>query len=76
MLSSTTGENQDLKRNQTLVFMELEITLFCPKKSQKAPGTHWHPQDDKNYCSELPGYENSMKEKRIFELSPIEKKLV
>ena len=34
------------------------------------------PQDGKNCCSELPGYENPMKEKRIFELSPIGKKLV
>ena len=33
-------------------------------------------QDGENYCSELPGYENSMKEKIIFELSPIEKNLV
>ena len=50
---------------------------FWPKNKPKGPqGSIGTPHDDKNYCSELPGYENSMKEKRIFELSPIEKKLV
>ena len=34
------------------------------------------PQDHENYFFELPGYVNSMIEKRIFELSPIEKKLL
>ena len=32
------------------------------------------PQDDKNYYFYFPGNENPMKEKIIFDLSPIEKK--
>ena len=51
-----------------------KMALFGPKMSQKGPiGT---PQDDKNYFFELPGYGNPMLGKRIFELSPIGKKLV
>ena len=33
------------------------------------------PQDHKNYFYEIPGYENPMLGKRIFELSPKEKSL-
>ena len=55
-----------------------EIAFFCPQNGPKGPqgpiiGT---PQDDKNYFFELPGYGNLIVEKRILELSPIEKKLV
>ena len=41
-----------------------------PKGPQGPIGT---PQDDKNYFFKLPGYEHPSVEKRIFELSPIEK---
>ena len=55
----------------------LKIAFFRPKMGQKAPrGPLGPPQEGKNFSSELPGYENSMKEKIIFDLSPIEKKLV
>ena len=40
------------------------------------PRPHWDPHDPKKYFFKLPRYENPMLEKRIFELSPIEKKLV
>ena len=55
----------------------LKKAVFGLKTSQKAPrDSLGPPQDGENYFSDLPGYENSMKEKRIFELSTIEKKLV
>ena len=45
-----------------------------PENEPKGPqGPIETPQDDKNYFFELPGYENPMLEKRIFELSPKEK---
>ena len=54
-----------------------KIAFSSPKIEPKAPqdpiGTS---QDNKNYFSEMPGYKNSGVEKRIFKLSPIEKKLV
>ena len=54
-----------------------KIALFSPKMSQKAPRDPLRPpRDNENYFFELPGYENHMVEKRIFGLSPIEKKLV
>ena len=50
---------------------------FLPKNEPKGPqGPIGTPQDDKNCFFELPGYESPMLGKRIFELSPIEKKLV
>ena len=50
---------------------------FLPENEPKGPqGPIGTPQDDKNYFFELPGYENPMLGKRIFELSPIGKKLV
>ena len=52
-----------------------QITPFGPKTSQKGPRANWDPQDDKNIFFELPGYEYPMLGKRIFDLSPIEKKL-
>ena len=53
-----------------------KYTPFSPKTSQKAPqGPFGTPQDDKNYLFEMPGYENPMVGKRIFELSPVEKKV-
>ena len=52
-------------------------TTFSLQKDPKGPqGPIGAPQDNKNYFFELPGYENHMVEKRIFELFPIEKKLV
>ena len=50
--------------------------FFARKRVKRPPGARWDPQDDKNYFFELPGYENPMVEKRIFDLSAIEKKLV
>ena len=55
----------------------LQNSSFSPENEPKGPlGPIGTPHDDKNYFFELPGYENPMVEKRIFELSPIEKKLV
>ena len=69
---------QIFKKFKTLIFMENwpKIAFFRPKMSQRPQGPHWDPQDHEKYFFELPGYENHMLEKRIFELSPIEKKLV
>ena len=47
-----------------------KIAFFRPIMSQNA---HWDPQDGENYFFELPGYENLMLGKRIFELFLIEK---
>ena len=53
------------------------ITLFCPKTSQKVPqGPIGTPQDNKYYFFELPGYETPKLGKRIFKVSAIEKKLI
>ena len=50
---------------------------FHPDNELKGPqGPIETPQDDKNYFFELPGYENPMLERRIFELPPIEEKFV
>ena len=50
---------------------------FLPENEPKGPqGPIGTPQDDKNYFFKLPGYENPRLGKRIFELSPIGKKLV
>ena len=53
------------------------IALYYPLNKPKGPqGPIGNPQDHKNYFFELPGYENPVIEKGIFELSPIEKKSV
>ena len=49
------------------------FALKLAKRRQRPIGTQ---KDDGPYFFELPGYENPMVEKIIFELSPIEKKLV
>ena len=50
---------------------------FHPDNELKGPqGPIETPQDQKKFFLVLPGYENPMLEKRIFELSPIGKKLV
>ena len=50
---------------------------FLPKNEPKGPqGPIGTPQGDKSYFFELPGYENPILGKRIFELSPIEKMLI
>ena len=76
-LKSYWGETS-LKKLENFDFMQIcpKIGIFALKRAkspQGAVGTH---QDDKNCFFELPGYENPMLGKRIFELSPIEKKLV
>ena len=49
---------------------------FCPKTSQKAPRDPLAPLRMKKVnFFELPVYENPMLGKRIFKLSPIEKKV-
>ena len=48
-------------------------TLFFWNKPKGPQGPFGTPQDDKNYLFELPGYENPMLGKRIFDLSPIKK---
>ena len=50
--------------------------LYSPKMSQKAPRDPLRPPMTMKTFFEMPGYENHMVEKRIFGLSPIEKKLV
>ena len=49
--------------------------LLGTKMSQKGPRSLLGPPRMTNYFFELPGYENPMLGKRIFDLSPIEKKL-
>ena len=77
MFKSPDGEKQVLKSYKTSIFREIcsKIAPFCSKTGQKPPGTHWDPQDDKIYFSEWSGYEYSMLGGRIFELSPVGKKL-
>ena len=54
-----------------------KIAIFGPKMSQKAPRAPLRPPKmTKTIFFELPGYENPMLERRIFELPPIEEKFV
>ena len=66
-----------LKVRKNLIFMGVFFSkkpFFCSGTSQKAPqGPIGTPQDDRNYLFELPGYENPILGKRIFDLSPIKK---
>ena len=79
MFLSHIGVETDLKKLENFDFcgnLSGNI-LFRPKNGPKGPqGPIGTPQDDKNCFFELPGYGNPMLGKRIFELSPIEKKLV
>ena len=50
-----------------------KIPFLAQKREERPPGPHWDPPGWQNFFFELAGYENPMVEKRIFELSPIEK---
>ena len=79
---SENGEIQRGRQEVADVFADFygnlyENSLFCFKNVPKGPQVPiGNPQDDKNCFFELPGYENPMLGKRIFEFSPIKNKLV
>ena len=75
VLKSYWGETSLKKLENFDFFANLsKNSHFLPENEPKGPqGPIGTPQDDKNCFFELPGYENPMVGKRIFDLSPIEK---